>query len=84
LQVDFLISVRCFNDLWKFDGEEWVWVSGTNAANQNGVYGEKGVPDENNIPGGRFSAVSWMDYSGNMWIFGGHGYASSGTEGNHK
>jgi hypothetical protein len=62
------------NDLWKFDGEEWVWVSGSNEMNQNGIYGEKGIPNSNNIPGGRDGAVSWMDNSGNMWMFGGFGY----------
>jgi hypothetical protein len=54
-------------------------VSGSNVLNQTGIYGEKGVPDSNNIPGGRHFAVTWMDNSGNMWAFGGYGYASSGT-----
>jgi hypothetical protein len=71
-----------YNDLWKFDGEGWVWMSGSNQPNQKGVYGEKGVPDSNNIPGGRSGAVSWTDKSGNMWIFGGYGYDASGSEGN--
>jgi hypothetical protein len=74
------ISGRC-NDLWKFDGEQWVWVSGANETNQPGMYGEKGVPDPNNVPGGRYGTVSWMDNSGNLWIFGGKGYIFSGTEG---
>jgi hypothetical protein len=42
-----------FNDLWQFDGQEWTWVSGNDQPNQEGVYGEKGVPDSNNVPGGR-------------------------------
>jgi hypothetical protein len=71
-----------FNDLWQFDGEEWVWVSGSNTTNQNGTYGEKGVANANNNPGGRYAAVSWMDNSGNMWIFGGEGCDSSGGVGN--
>jgi hypothetical protein len=70
------------NDLWKFDDEGWVWVSGTNLMDQNGIYGDKGVPDSNNIPGGREGAVSWMDNSGNMWLFGGKGYASNDSFGN--
>jgi hypothetical protein len=75
LQDDLLISVD-MNDLWKFDGEEWVWVSGSNSSNRYGIYGVKGVPDSNNIPGGRYGSVTWMDNSGNMWIFGGSGYGS--------
>jgi hypothetical protein len=71
------------NDLWKFDGEEWVWVSGSNATNQYGVYGEKEIPDSNNIPGARAGyAVSWMGNYGNMWLFGGDGYDINGTFGN--
>jgi hypothetical protein len=57
-------------------------VSGSNTTNQNGVYGEKGVANANNNPGGRRAAISWMDNSGNMWIFGGAGYDSSGGRGN--
>jgi hypothetical protein len=78
LLVELIIS-GYFNDLWKFDGEEWVWAAGTNASNQNGVYGENGIPDSNNIPGGRDLAVSWMDNFGNFWMFGGRGYDSSGS-----
>jgi hypothetical protein len=70
------------NDLWKFNGEEWVWVSGTNVASQRGIYGQKGISDSNNYPGGRSGPVSWMDKSGNMWIFGGYGYPTSGSSGN--
>jgi hypothetical protein len=77
-----MISDDYLNDLWKFDGEEWVWASGSDIAGQRGVYGEKGVPNSNNIPGARYSAVSWMDNSGNMWMFGGGGYSSYGSSGN--
>jgi hypothetical protein len=69
------------NDFWKFEGEEWVWVSGTNLVNQYGKYGEKHVPQSINFPGGRAYAVSWMDNSGNMWMFGGTGFAEDGTSG---
>jgi hypothetical protein len=65
------------NDLWRYDGEEWVWLSGSKLRNQSGVYGEKGIPNSNNIPGGRFGAASWIDSYGNMWIFGGVGYSSN-------
>jgi hypothetical protein len=68
-----------YNDLWKFDGEEWTWVSGSNTSNQNGVYGQKGIPDPNNMPGSREFGVSWVDNNGNVWIFGGNGYPASGS-----
>jgi hypothetical protein len=65
------------NDLWKFDGTNWTWVSGPNTANQNGIYGTKGVVDPNNVPGARRWSASWIDGSGNLWLFGGEGYSTS-------
>lgn len=71
-----------FNDLWKFDGSNWTWVSGSTADTQAlPVYGTKGIPATGNTPGGRYSAVTWTDTSGNLWLFGGAGYDSTGTEG---
>src|SRR5579875_1890243 len=60
---------------------QWTWVSGDDAINQYGVYGIKGVADPANKPGGRYGSVSWKDASGNLWLFGGTGYANSGAEG---
>jgi N-acetylneuraminic acid mutarotase len=61
------------NDLWEFQPttKKWTWVSGSSSANQPGVYGTQGVPAATNIPGGREYAVSWIDGSGNLWLFGG-------------
>jgi N-acetylneuraminic acid mutarotase len=70
------------NDLWKFDGTNWTWVSGSNVITQPGVYGTKGTPSSSNVPGTRFQAVSWMDKSGNLWLSGGIGRDSTGTKGN--
>ena len=69
------------NDVWKFDGNNWTWVSGSNGVNQNGVYGTKGIAAAGNIFGSRWSPVSWVDGSGNHWLFGGYGYDSAGTSG---
>jgi hypothetical protein len=46
---------------------------------QSGVYGTLGVAASTNIPGGRQNAVSWIDASGNLWLFGGDGKDSTGT-----
>jgi len=59
------------NDLWKFDGSNWTWVSGSTAADQSGVYGTQGVASTDNMPGARYGAASWRDRSGNLWLFGG-------------
>jgi N-acetylneuraminic acid mutarotase len=70
------------NDLWKYTPStgEWTWMSGNNVANQPGVYGTKGVPAASNVPGGRELAVTWMDASGNLWLFGGLGYDVNGHD----
>jgi len=37
---------------------------------QLGVYGTLGTRATGNVPGGRYSAVSWTDNGGNLWLFG--------------
>jgi N-acetylneuraminic acid mutarotase len=70
------------NDLWKYDGTNWTWVSGSDTTKNPGVYGTLGVPDPANIPGARAGGFTWTDDTGNFWLFGGHGYDSTGTFGN--
>jgi hypothetical protein len=47
-------------------------TSGTILGNV-GVYGTLGVPAAGNIPGSRSGASTWVDKSGNFWLFGGSG-----------
>ena len=68
-----------FNDLWKYSGGVWTWVSGSSGFNNVGVYGTQGTAAATNAPGARKSGVSWTDQSGNVWIFGGSGLDSVGT-----
>jgi hypothetical protein len=65
------------NDLWEFSPEtrEWTWMGGSNTAPAQGTYGKLGTPSTKNIPGNRYGAVSWTDLSGNLWLFGGTGFA---------
>jgi hypothetical protein len=80
------------NDLWKYtpgaarSAGEWTWMGGSSTVpqpytGQPGVYGTLGTPGSTNIPGGRFSAVSWTDAAGNLWLFSGDGYDSTGVGG---
>ena len=69
------------NDLWKFSAGEWTWIGGSNVVMQPGSYGTLNVPDANNIPGARFEAVTWVDSSGDFWLFGGFGYDSTAHNG---
>jgi hypothetical protein len=70
-----------YNDLWKFSSGQWTWVSGDNTANQAGNYGTKGTSSATNLPGARSGHGSWIDATGNIWVYGGVGYANT-TGGN--
>jgi hypothetical protein len=67
------------NDLWKYNAtlNQWTWIHGPYLQNQLGVYGSRGVGTTSTISGGRSYAAYWVDASGNFWVFGGNGYASS-------
>ncbi len=74
-------SVGSLNDLWKYRGSKWTWVSGSKSISHKGVYGTKNVADGNNVPGARYGSAMWMDTKGNLWIYGGYGYDSKGSSG---
>ena len=75
-------SVR-FNDLWRFNpaSRTWAWMGGSSQAGAAGVYGVQGQAASRNIPGARWGAKTWVDGSGNFWLFGGVGVDSSGDGG---
>jgi N-acetylneuraminic acid mutarotase len=73
------MSDTFFNDLWKYSAGQWTWMSGSNSSNQAGTYGTPVMAAPGNIPGARCQAVSWIDQSGNFWLFGGLGLDSNGT-----
>ncbi len=69
------------NDLWKYSGGQWTWMSGADVVNQDGVYGTQGVAAAGNVPGARASAYTWTDRLGNLWLFGGDGNTTGGDGG---
>jgi hypothetical protein len=71
------------NDLWEYNVTTglWTWVSGSNIANQSGVYGTQTVEAATSVPGARWGAVGWTDLSGDPMLFGGWGYGSNLTLG---
>ncbi|MGB9404414.1 MAG: kelch repeat-containing protein [Candidatus Acidiferrales bacterium] len=71
-------TLGLLNDLWEYSGGEWTWVSGSNVVNPDGVYGTKGTASATNVPGGRQASSSWIDNSGNFWLFGGYNLSGSG------
>jgi hypothetical protein len=90
----FTTGLNYFNDLWVFDPDtnEWAWMAGDSTLGSNcpiistlancgqpGVYGTLGTPSSANSPGGRESAQSWTDASGNLWLYGGLGFDEAGN-----
>jgi hypothetical protein len=77
--LDAYNSFGYLNDLWEFNPstKEWAWMGGssltTDVANPTVSYGTLGTPTAGNTPGGRENASSWIDNSGNLWLFGGDG-----------
>jgi N-acetylneuraminic acid mutarotase len=71
------------NDLWEYlpATGQWTWKGGTDAFQATGIYGTKGVAAATNAPGARRGATSWTDASGNLWLFGGNGFDSTGASG---
>jgi hypothetical protein len=73
-------TLGLLNDLWSYSGGQWTWVAGSNTVNTTGSYGTLGTPNgASNFPGGRQTAMCWLDNSGNFWLFGGYGLDSAGT-----
>lgn len=74
-------TIGYLNDLWKYNPatNQWTWISGDNTINSFGVYGTQGTAASTNKPGARRSGVAWKDLSGNLWLLGGAGLASSGS-----
>ncbi|APR87819.1 Hypothetical protein A7982_13168 [Minicystis rosea] len=92
LGIDSAGNFGYLNDLWKYtptktgDAGQWTWVSGSSTlaqanAGPSGVYGSLGMAASTNVPGGRFSGANWVDASGNLWLFGGQGFDSEGSQG---
>jgi hypothetical protein len=70
------------NDLWRYDpvASEWTLVK-VSLGNGVAVYGTLGVAAVANTPGGRHWASSWIDKSGDLWVFGGIGFDTTNTWG---
>ena len=79
---DSIRSPGNLNDLWQYNPTAgWTWVSGANVIDQAGTYGTQGAADVANVPGSRYSSISWIDQKGNFWLFGGLGFDSASTVG---
>ena len=77
------VGVANLNDLWRYNiaANQWTWMKGDKTLNVAGVYGTQGTAAAANKPGARSEANSWIDASGNFWLFGGSGIPESGSNG---
>ena len=87
--VDTAGNAGNLNDLWIYKPATNVWTkvagsatipTGTSGIGAPGVYGTKGVAAQGNTPGGRNGSMAWADKAGDLWLFGGAGADSAGTQ----
>ena len=73
------------NDLWKYNPltNEWTWMNGTQTPDDPGDYGTQGIELETNRPPARSGFATWVDLSGNFWLFGGR-ERQSGNNANYN
>ena len=76
------------SDMWKFNTTtlQWAWMSGTSitASSTAGHYpASSGLTSGAlaNLPGQRSGGATWVDASGNLWMYGGYGTDSNGLIG---
>jgi N-acetylneuraminic acid mutarotase len=81
------------NDLWEYNvtASRWTWQGGSSLLTQfgnsyldygsTGSYGTQNVSASTNLPPGRSDAMYAVDVAGNLWLFGGTGYAASSSLG---
>lgn len=69
------------SDLWKFNSasSQWAWMAGTSTSNGAGTYGTLGTGSTSNVPPARAGGVTWIDTSGNLWLFGGRSVPAGST-----
>lgn len=74
------------NELWSFNPSSgfWTWEGGANTIGASGSYGTQGDAGSANVPGARQEGVSWIDNTGNFWLFGGVGLEANGNGGGHN
>ena len=73
--------IYVLNDLWEYSAGQWTWMSGADIYGQQGTYGTLGTAAPGNVPGAREYPVTWIDSTGNLWLFGGWGEDSTSTTG---
>jgi N-acetylneuraminic acid mutarotase len=61
----------------KISAQDWTWLRGNSTGSVVANYGSIGVSAPTNDPGSHHGAGTWTDASGNLWEFGGEGFATA-------
>lgn len=59
-----------FNELWVFDGSNWLLAHGNEGTFSGGYYGGRGVASLNSVPPSRSRPMAWASRT-TLWMFGG-------------
>lgn len=62
------------SDLWKFDGQNWIWINGEQGVDVRGNFVDQGKPNPQNRPGSRSLAMAWTTSKNEVFMFGGRGF----------
>lgn len=62
-----------YGDLWRWDGTNWTWISGSSSDDPSAKYPTlgQGVAQTTKTPGYRRWGSTWVDSDGSFWCFGG-------------
>lgn len=74
-----ILAILCSHVSSAQKNMKWTWKNGNIGTNKSASYGTQGTASSSNKPGPRADGVTWTDSNGDLWLFGGHGKASSGT-----
>ncbi len=81
--ADAIGNYGSFNDLWRYNLRtgNWTWLSGLETPYQFGNYLVRTKRAIQNIPGARSAPSAWTFGDSALYIFGGYGYMSNGSDG---
>jgi len=70
------------NDLWIYSPttRTWTWIQGPRHVNGPANYPALGHASANAAPGARSGGTTWIGKHGNLWLFGGYGYAANKSQ----
>src|SRR5688500_14888228 len=77
MRIIFLLFTLCTPFILPAQAQNgsWTWKSGDSIHHHFHRTGTQGIPSASNFPSARAGAVRWTDGGGNIWMYGGSGFA---------